>query len=137
MLCARQPLTIDHARALCTIVGLTGQALLLGDILYDLPPERVRMLQRLMPICDVYPGHLAPCAALPEIWNLLIRRPFEQWNVVGVFNWNERGARTIETSLEDLHLCADREYLPYDKGRLVTLRVRNGKWGCAFSMRER
>jgi hypothetical protein len=114
VLCVREPLTIDHARMLCTIVGLTGQVLFLGDILYDLPPERVWMLQRLMPVCDVYPGHLAACDWLPEVWSLTIRRPFEQWNVVALFNWNEQADKTIETSLEDLHLCGDRKYLVYD-----------------------
>jgi hypothetical protein len=114
VLSIREPLSLEHARFLSTIVGLTGELLFLGDILYELPPERVAMLQKLMPVCDIYPGHLLRNKQLQPVWNLLIRRPFEQWNVVALFNWEEKKAAEIRLSAEELDLEPGKEYLLYD-----------------------
>ena len=114
VLSIREPLPLENARFLSTIVGLTGQLLFLGDILYELPPERVAMLQKLMPVCDIYPGHLLRNKQLQPVWNLSIRRPFEQWNVVALFNWEEKKAVEIRLSAEELDLEPGKEYLLYD-----------------------
>jgi Melibiase len=114
VLSIRKPLSLAHARTLCTIVSLTGQVLFLSDILYELPLERVKMLQQLMPICDTYPGHIAPNGKLQPVWNLVIKRPFEQWNVVGLFNWDEQDSSILTLTAEELALDAEREYLIYD-----------------------
>jgi len=114
VLSIRPPLSIDHARVMCTIVGLTGQLLFLGDILYELPAERVKMLQQLMPVCDTYPAHLARTERLKPVWNLVIKRDFEQWNVVAMFNWNEKRNRQLLLRTAELGLDPKDEYLVYD-----------------------
>jgi len=114
VLCIRRPLTQEHARMQCSMMGLTGQHLVLGDILYELPPDRVRMLQRIMPVCDTYPANLARNERLQPIWNLIIRRPFEQWNVVGLFNWNETKNINLTLRATDLGLNPNTDYLLFD-----------------------
>ena len=114
VLSIRRPLSEAHARMLCTIVGLTGQVLFLSDILGELPARRVWMLQRLMPVCDTYPAYLARSKVLQPVWNHVIRRPFEQWNVVAFFNWNEMEDTVIDVDLPRLGLDADAQFLVYD-----------------------
>ncbi|MFH1616646.1 MAG: glycoside hydrolase family 36 protein [Planctomycetota bacterium] len=114
VLSIREPLPTNHARMLCTIVGLTGQLLFSGDILYELPRERVRMLQQLMPVCDIYPAHLAKNKKLQPVWNLVIKRDFEQWNVAGLFNWNEKSDVMLKVKMAQLGLDPAKEYLLYD-----------------------
>ena len=114
VLCVRKPLTRAHARMMCSMIGLTGQHLVLGDILYELTPDRVRMLQQLMPVCDTYPAHLAANDRLQPIWNLVIRRPFEQWNVVGLFNWNRKKAIDLTLRASELGLRRTADYLLFD-----------------------
>jgi hypothetical protein len=96
------------------MMGLTGQHLVLGDILYELPPDRVWMLQRIMPVCDTYPANLAVNPGLQPIWNQVIRRPFEQWNVVGLFNWNEKKDVRLTLKTSELGLSPRKEYLLFD-----------------------
>ena len=114
VLSIRKPLSLAHARMLCTIIGLTGQVLFSSDILYELPRQRVRMLQQLMPVCDTYPAHLAVNKKLQPIWNLAIRRRFEQWNVVALFNWHEYKDVTIAMAPSELGLDPASRYLVYD-----------------------
>ena len=114
VLSIRKSLNTRQAHVLCTIVGLTGQSLFAGDILYELPEERVKMLQRLMPVCDTYPAHLARNESLQPVWNLMIRRSFEQWNVVALFNWSEKRAHNLKVTAAELGLDPDKTYLMYD-----------------------
>jgi glycosyl hydrolase family 31 len=114
VLSIRKPLSDAHAKIMCTIVAITGQVLFLSDILYELPMKRVKMLQQLMPICDTYPGHIAQNSELQPVWNLVIERPFEQWNVVGLFNWDEHKDTMLTVTCEELGIDVDREYLLYD-----------------------
>ena len=114
VLCVRKPLTRAHARIMCSTIALTGQHLVLGDILYELPPNRVRMLQQIMPVCDTYPACLAPNDRLQPIWNLVIRRPFEQWNVVGLFNWNRNKTIDLTLRASELGLRRADDYLLFD-----------------------
>ena len=114
VLCVRKPLSRGHAQMMCSMIALTGQHLVLGDILYELPPDRIRMLQQLMPVCDTYPAHLAANNRLQPIWNLVIRRPFEQWNVLGLFNWNR--SKEVDLTLRASELGLDRvaDYFLFD-----------------------
>jgi hypothetical protein len=58
VLSIRPPLLEKQAELLCTAYAISGQLLFLGDILYELPANRVKMLQRLMPVVNVFPGHI-------------------------------------------------------------------------------
>ena len=51
------------ARLATTVVALPGQLTFFGDQLTKLPPERMRLLQQTLPVCDVRPLDLVPQAA--------------------------------------------------------------------------
>ncbi|MEK6570782.1 MAG: alpha-galactosidase, partial [Bacteroidota bacterium] len=50
---------------------------------------------------------------LPKIWNLTVKKKSEEWNVVGVFNWESYSQR-IEIALEKLGLQPGGKYLAYE-----------------------
>lgn len=56
----RYPLTQDMARAWASLQGLTGQALMASDRMYDLPADRVEILKRVYPAVDIRPLDLFP-----------------------------------------------------------------------------
>ncbi|MCL5670932.1 MAG: alpha-galactosidase, partial [Acidobacteria bacterium] len=88
-LVVRAPLTLQEARTWTSILGLTGQVLMLGDDEASLPPERRDMVRKIMPVADITPMDLYPFKHDRPIWVLHIRRPFGTWAVVGLFNWGE------------------------------------------------
>ncbi len=101
------------ARLATTVVGLPGQMMFAGDKLAALPPERMRLLQQCLPVCDVRPLDLLPIFEMCPIWDLKIARPFGQWDVVSLFNWGDHDA-DVSVRFEELGLPADAEYLVYD-----------------------
>jgi len=129
VLCLRPSLNEKQAQVLSTLYGLSGQLLFLGDILYELPPKRVDMLKRLMPVENIFPGHIpahnpmeaSKCDSYPwdtgdlrNIWVLHIRKHFEQWQVVVLFNWNETEEKKITLRADKAGLRSDGNYLVYD-----------------------
>lgn len=114
VLCLRRPLSVDEARAWASLFGLTGVFLASSDKLATLPASRLNILRRVMPPADIYPMDLEPCRRLRTIWNLAIRRPFADWNVVGAFNWDEPATARTTIRFEQLGLDGDREYLAFD-----------------------
>jgi len=53
----------------------------------------------------VRPLDLFPVFAMRPVWDLKIRRPFGQWDVVALFNWDDE-AHPVRTSLAELGLEA-------------------------------
>jgi Melibiase/Alpha galactosidase C-terminal beta sandwich domain len=88
-LVVRPPLTLQEARTWTSVLGLTGQLLMLGDDEITLPPARRDMVRRIMPVADITPMDLYPFKTDRPIWVLHIRRPFGSWAVAGLFNWDE------------------------------------------------
>jgi hypothetical protein len=104
---------LASARLAATVVGLPGQLTFFGDKLAQLRPERVRLLQQVLPVCDVHPLDLVPIFELRPVWDLKIRRPFASWDVVAVFNWSER-KRDVRVTFAELGLPSDGDYLVHD-----------------------
>ena len=100
----RTPLTLDQARAWATLQGLTGQALLSGDRLMDLSAERVELLKRIYPAVDVRPIDLFPAGRNKRLWDLKIQHLGRAYDVVGVFNYNQRSSERTLLSWKDLGL---------------------------------
>ena len=94
---------IEQARVTTTIVALPGQLTFAGDKLGELTPERMRLIQQSLPVCDVRPLNLFPIFDMRPVWDLKISRPFGQWDVVALFNWEDE-AHAISTPLADLGL---------------------------------
>ena len=104
---------LEVARISATVVGLPGQVMFAGDKLAELLPERMRLLQRCLPVCDVRPLDLYPIFELSAIWDLKVRRPFGAWDVVSVFNWGDEPAE-LGFGFAELGLDPDADYLVYE-----------------------
>lgn len=92
-LCVREPLTLEEARLMATLVSLSGQALMTSDKMDELPPERVEILKRVCPTVDIRPMEFYPWdeeeRGRPRIFDLKISRHYGDWDVVAIFNWEE------------------------------------------------
>jgi hypothetical protein len=110
----RYPLTLDMARAWASLQGLTGQALMASDCLYDLPPDRVEIMKRVYPAVDIRPLDLFPAERNKRIWDLKIHHLGRDYDVVGCFNFNEKEAIGLELKWADLGLPPDTPVHVYD-----------------------
>jgi hypothetical protein len=139
-----EPASMDTARLAATVVAMPGQLTFFGDKLGGLSPERMRLLQQTLPVCDAHPLDLAPNNILRPIWDLKVSRPFAQWDVVSVFNWEEKpGEQLVEFA--QLGLRGDRDYLVFDFWNHAFLGSRRGRFSlpvpahgnCLLAIHER
>jgi hypothetical protein len=98
-LVVRPPLTTGEARTWTSILGLTGQVLMLGDDETKLPPERRDMVRKIMPVADITPMDLYPFTTDRQVWVLHLARSFGPWAVAGLFNWGE-GPNEMPASMQ-------------------------------------
>lgn len=113
------------ARIAATVVGLPGQVTFFGDKLAGLPPQRMRLLQQVLPVCEVHPLDLLPIDELKPVWDLKVQRSFGSWDVVSLFNWDETPL-TRRLDFAELGLDAEREYLVYEFWSGTFLGVKRG-----------
>ncbi len=105
--------SLDEARTTTTVVALPGQVMFAGDKLCELSPERVRLLQQALPVCDVHPLDLFPVYSMAPIWTLKVRRPYGDWDVASVFNWTDEKT-TSTLNFAELGLPRSGCFLVYD-----------------------
>ncbi len=128
----RYPLTLDQARAWATLQGLTGEALMSSDRLPDLSSDRVEIMKSVFPAQDIRPLDLFPSNSLKHIWDLKVNHLGNNYDVVGLFNFDENKSKTIllkwndlgysDTSLVEVFDFWNKEYLgAWRKGMAVTL----------------
>jgi hypothetical protein len=116
---------IESARLAATVVGLPGQAMIASDKLAQLSDERMWLLQRCLPVCPTRPLDLYPIHDLKPIWTLKVRRPFAEWDVVSVFNFEDK-AMEKEVRFDALGLDPDQEYLVFDFWKQSFIGTRKG-----------
>ena len=115
VLIVRPPLGEETARAWATAVALSGQALMAGDRMPDLPPSRVSILKKVFPAVDVRPLDLfKPLDSAKTIWDLKVNHRGRRYDVVACFNLDERQGERLNLSWEELGLGADRPHHIYD-----------------------
>ena len=128
----RYPLTLDQARAWATLQGLTGEALMSSDRLPDLSSDRVAILKSVFPAQNIRPLDLFPSTRHKHIWDLKINHLGRDYDVVGLFDFNEKKSKTLflgwkdlgysDTSLVQVFDFWNKEYLgAWRKGIAVTL----------------
>ncbi len=93
MMISQQALDIEQARVETTVVALPGQQMFAGDKLGELAPDRIRLLQQSLPVCDVHPVALCPRFGHLPVWDLAVRRKFGSWHVAALFNWGDQPQR--------------------------------------------
>ncbi|MBE7557881.1 NPCBM/NEW2 domain-containing protein [bacterium] len=88
--------TPEHTRLRAQARTLTGQQFS-TDETWTLYPEPItRVLQKSIPMIDIYPTQLyriTPDWESYEIFDLKLRRPYGQWDVVGLFNYRDEPRR--------------------------------------------
>jgi len=102
---ARSPLTLEQARAWATLQGLTGQAVLMSDRLTDLSSERIDMIKRVYPAVDIRPLDLFKSERNKRVWDLKVNHLGRQYDVVGVFNFDETRSTSAFVGWKDLGLA--------------------------------
>ncbi len=96
-------------------VGMLGLPVTFGDVLPELPAERVDLLKRCLPVMDIHPMDIKDhvCDKRFLTINLNIEKPFECYNVIDVMNLQkERGEYELRLD-GDLYLD-DGDYHLYD-----------------------
>lgn len=106
-------LSLEEARLSTTVVSLPGQLMFSGDKLGELPMDRIRLIQKTLPVCDVHPMNLYPYFTLLPVWDLKVRRPYLDWDVVALFNWSEEDTE-VGFTFDEIGLCSDSEYALYE-----------------------
>jgi len=114
VLVVRSPLPLEQARAWATLQGLTGQALLTSDRLTDLSPDRVELLRRVYPAVDVVPMDLFKTERNKRIWDLKINHLGRNYDVVGVFNFDDQKQAPTYVSWKDLGLPQNKPVHVFD-----------------------
>lgn len=106
-------LPIEEARTSATIVALPGQLTFFGDKLSLLKEEKISILQKTLPVADIYPGNLYPFFHMLPIWNLSIyNKLLGNYNVIAFFNWEEE-SQIISATTKELGLY-NQEYLGFE-----------------------
>lgn len=111
-------------------VGMLGLPITLGDILPELPAERVDLLKRCLPVMDIHPMDIKdhPSDKRFLTINLNIEKPYESYNVVDVLNLQGE-SKEYELRLDgdlyldegDYHLYdfTKKQYLGYSDAKIA------------------
>jgi hypothetical protein len=124
--------TDAEARTLVSYVALTGVAYQVGNVMLDLPKDRLKLLQQTMPTMPILPLDLFSRGTesrdtkflevhpdyyihnYPEILDLKVRENWGAYDVVGLTNWRSE-ATTRKISLVDkLGLDPNSNYVAFD-----------------------
>lgn len=108
-------LTPAQASAAASIIALSGGTMISGDRLPELDGMRLDIVRKVFPSF----GEAARPADLferekPEIFVLPVSRPFEDWTVVGIFNYESGPAVEKRVPLSRLGLDPGQEWLAYE-----------------------
>ena len=119
----RESNPLESARWMVSWVAVTGSMLTTSEQFSELPPERLDMLRRAMPTVfrntrsgdklisrpvDLFDSET------PRIWLLTDTRKPVRRDVIGLFNWNENEAETIESSVSRIGLDDGHSYVAFD-----------------------
>ncbi len=102
-------------------VSLLGLPMTFGDNLPELSQERIRLIQKCLPVLDIHPMDIRKPIVDDKILtiNLFVEKPWESYNVVNVFNLTDEAAEKIVHIEKDLHLESGKYFIfDYNSGRL-------------------
>ena len=110
MLVSQDALAREQAQVEATVVALPGQQTFAGDKLAELAPDRVRLIQQALPACPTRPGALYPQFDRLPVWDLHVARPFGDWHVVALFNWDDE-EKPVGADIAELGEATDRAFI--------------------------
>lgn len=120
-------LSLAEMRTLATVIALTGGATLISDDLPHLPPERLRILEAILP-----PLHGAAHVLdwfdqpTPARLQMDLEGPAGPWHLVALFNWEDRPA-DLRLRLQDFYLQPGTTYLARDFWGQRSLAIRGAE----------
>ena len=110
----KDSLPLNEALVVVTAAALSGGIVFAGDDLINLSAERADILAKMFPLygkaaspIDLYDNNY------PQIWNLKISSPFDNWNIVGIFNWADLDA-DVSFKLTDIGLDSEKYFLAHE-----------------------
>ncbi len=104
-------LTLAEVQSLATAVALTGGSLLFSDHMPDLPPERLRIAQALLPLIGERPRLLDWFDATnPRRLRLDLQGAAGAWHLLACFNWEEVG-QVFDIRVKDYDLDPASPYI--------------------------
>ena len=104
-------LTLAEVQSLATAVALTGGSLLFSDHMPDLPPERLRIAQALLPLIGERPRLLDWFdATTPRRLRLDLRGAAGAWHLLALFNW-EDVRQVFDIRVKDFDLDPTSSYI--------------------------
>lgn len=123
-------LTLEEARLSTVVVSLPGQMMFAGDKLAELPMERMRLLQQaLPPVADIHPVNLYPFFHLLPVWDLKVKRAWEAYDVIALFNWSDEETE-IGFDFSEVGLDAHQDYVMYEFWTNRYVGKVNGGYSC-------
>jgi alpha-galactosidase len=97
-------LTQPEVETVASVIALTGGSLLLSDHLPDLPPDRLNIARRLLPLIEKRPYILDWFDnPTPELIQLDLSGPAGSWHLLALFNWADE-SRDLTLHLGDCYL---------------------------------
>jgi hypothetical protein len=117
--------TLDQVRAFASWIAVTGQMVMVSEWLPDVPPERLEIVRRTIPNHNLRARPLDLFETFPaRIWQLRSGEGASRRDVVGVFNWDEKG-RAIAVDLARLGLPQGTVAFDFWQDRLVPVSGRS------------
>ena len=124
--------TEQEARTLVSFISLTGVAYPVGNVMADLPEDRLRLLQQTMPTMPIVPLDLFSRGTsarvrtfrqtraddyihnYPEILDLKVNQPSGTYDVVGFTNWRSESVKRTISLQDKLGLDSTAGYVVFD-----------------------
>jgi len=108
-------LSFSQAQAAASIVALSGGTMISGDRLFELDPTRLEIVKKVFPSY----GEAARPVDLferdkPEVFALPVKKPFGQWTLLWIFNYDEGLAAEKTIELDRLRLESSKTYVAYE-----------------------
>jgi len=105
---------LNEALVIITASALSGGIVSIGDDLTKLESERAALFSKILPLY----GETAELIEFynddyPQIWNLKVNTSFDNWNVVGIFNWSDE-LQDISFELERIGLSSSKSFLIHE-----------------------
>ena len=120
-------LTMDEIQSLTTTIGMSGGSMLLSDDMPNLPEDRFRLAQILMPIIGKRPIVPDQFETLdPSQMRLDLEGPIGKWQLISYLNWHNKPA-SITLKLKDYGMDPNLEYIAHEFWTGAQIPVKKGQ----------
>jgi alpha-galactosidase len=110
LLRADSELTLPEVQTMAAVIALTGGSLFLSDAFSKIPPERLKIVEALLPLIGKTP-HILDWfdKSTPSRLQLDLEGPVRKWHLIGLFNWSDRPEH-LKLNLNDFYIDATKNY---------------------------